>query len=104
MSIPLHPIGYTLVTRYSTRTAIVSVFVTWLIKLIVLQVGGISLYRKGVPLFLGMIVDYTFALTVSKVVDLIWFPGQAHNLYWGDREAAVSVQSSGNRKIGQILS
>lgn len=66
--------------------------------------GGISLYRKRVPLFLGMIVVYTFALTVSMVVDLIWFPGKGHNLYRGDREAGVSVQSSENRKIGQILS
>ena len=81
---PLHPVGYTLVNRYSTRTAIVSVFLTWLIKLIVMRVGGISMYRRGIPLFIGMIVGYTFALTVSMIVDLIWFPGQGHNLFWGD--------------------
>jgi len=81
---PIHPIGYTLVPFYSTRTAIVSVFLTWLAKVIILRVGGISLYRRGVPLMIGCVVGYTFALFVSMVVDLIWFPGQGHNLFWGD--------------------
>ena len=81
---PLHPVGYTLVPFYSTRTAIVSVFLTWMVKVIILRVGGISLYRRGVPLFIGCIVGYTFALMISMIVDLIWFPGQGHNLFWGD--------------------
>ena len=81
---PLHPVAYTLVNRISTRTAIVSVFLTWLIKVIVMRVGGILMYRRGIPLFIGMIVGYTFALAVSMVVDLVWFPGQGHDLFWGD--------------------
>lgn len=81
---PLHPVGYTLVTRYSTRTSIVSVFVTWVIKFVVMRVGGISLYRRGIPLFIGLMVGYTFALLVSMAVDLVWFPAEGHNLFWGD--------------------
>lgn len=81
---PLHPIGFTVVTFYSARTAILSVFVTWLIKTIILRFGGISLYRRAIPFFIGMIVGYTFALMVSMTVDLIWFQGQGHNLFWGD--------------------
>ncbi|SVD30792.1 uncharacterized protein METZ01_LOCUS383646 [marine metagenome] len=53
-------------------------------KVIVLRIGGISLYRRGMPLMIGCIVGYTFGLTASMVVDLIWFPGQGHNLFWGD--------------------
>ncbi len=81
---PLHPVGYTLVTRYSTRTAIVSVFLTWVTKLIILRVGGISLYRRCIPFFIGLIVGYTSALMVSMGVDLVWFPDEGHNLFWGD--------------------
>jgi hypothetical protein len=81
---PIHPIGYTLVPFYSTRTAILSVFLTWMAKVIILRVGGISLYRRGMPLLIGCIVGYTFALLVSMVVDLIWFQGHGHNLFWGD--------------------
>ena len=71
-------------TFYSARTAILSVFVTWLVKLIVLRLGGIALYRKAKPFFIGMIVGYTLSLIASLIVDLIWFPGQGHNLFWGD--------------------
>lgn len=81
---PIHPIGYTLVPFHSTRTAILSVFLTWMAKVIILRVGGISLYRRGIPLLIGVIVGYTFALMVSMGVDLIWFPGRGHNLFWGD--------------------
>ena len=81
---PIHPIGYTLVPFHSTRTAILSVFLTWVAKVIILRVGGISLYRRGIPLVIGCVVGYTFALMISMVVDLIWFPGQGHNLFWGD--------------------
>jgi hypothetical protein len=81
---PLHPIGFTVVTMYSTRTAILSVFVAWLIKTIILRVGGISLYRRAAPFFVGMVVGYTSALAVSMAVDLVWFPGQGHSIFWGD--------------------
>ena len=81
---PFHPIGFTIVTCYSARTAVLSVFVTWLAKTIMLRLGGISLYRRATPLFVGSIVGYTFALMVSMAIDLIWFPGQGHNLFWGD--------------------
>lgn len=81
---PLHPVGFTVVTLYSVRTAIVSVFVAWLSKMILLRFGGISLYRRAKPFFIGMIVGYTFSLFVSLTIDLIWFPGQGHNLFWGD--------------------
>ncbi|MDP6039779.1 MAG: hypothetical protein QGG64_14605 [Candidatus Latescibacteria bacterium] len=81
---PLHPIGFTVVTFYSARTAIVSVFLTWLVKFVILRLGGIGLYRKAKPFFIGMIVGYTLSLVVSMGVDLIWFPGRGHNLFWGD--------------------
>ncbi len=81
---PFHPVGFTLVTFYSARTAILSVFVTWLVKTVILKVGSISLYRRAAPFFIGMIVGYTFGLMVSMIVDLIWFPGQGHSIFWGD--------------------
>ena len=81
---PFHPIGFTLVIFWSTRTAILSVFITWLIKTIILRFGGIGLYRRATPFFVGMIVGYTFSLMASMAVDLIWFPGDGHSLFWGD--------------------
>ena len=81
---PIHPIGFTLVPFHSTRTAILSVFLTWVAKVVIMRVGGISLYRRGIPFVIGMVVGYTFGLMISMGVDLIWFPGRGHNLFWGD--------------------
>ena len=44
-------------------------------------VGGITMYRKTQPFFYGLIVGYVFALGVSFMVDLIWFPGLGQGHY-----------------------
>lgn len=54
---PLHPAGYALslspwnATWYST-----SVFVGWLIKLIIMRYGGLRLYRIALPFFMGLVL------------------------------------------------
>jgi len=65
--------------------------VTWLIKVIILRLGGISLYRRATPFFIGMIVGYTAALMVSMTIDLIWFPGGS--------PLVVSARSCGTYRI-----
>jgi len=69
---------------YSVRTAAFSIFIVWLCKLIILRVGGMSLYNRIKPFFLGMIVGYAMGLLVVLFTDMIFFPGKGHNLYWGD--------------------
>ena len=81
---PFHPIGFTVVTFNSVQRAILSVFVAWTIKAIMLKIGGITLYRKSQPFFIGLIVGYTFALIVAIGIDIIYFPGNGHNIYRGD--------------------
>jgi hypothetical protein len=55
-----------------------SVFLAWLIKFIILKSGGLKLYEKGKPFFVGMLVGYTLGVTLAFVVDILWFPGQGH--------------------------
>lgn len=81
---PFHPIGFTVVTFNSVQRSILSVFVAWTLKTIILKVGGITLYRKSQPLFMGLIVGYTFALIIAIGIDILYFPGDGHNLYRGD--------------------
>jgi hypothetical protein len=81
---PLHPIGLAVGWGYSVRTAAFSIFIVWLCKLIILRVGGMSLYNRIKPFFLGMIVGYAMGLIVVLFTDMIFFPGKGHNLYWGD--------------------
>jgi len=52
---PLHPVGYLFATSYALEWGQWNiVFVTWLIKTLVLRYGGLGLYRRTVPFFLGL--------------------------------------------------
>ena len=56
-------------------------FLSWFIKLLLLQIGGFTLYRRGRPFFVGMLVGYVAAVGVSYGVDIIWFPQNGHVLH-----------------------
>lgn len=54
---PLHPIGYLLCVSFALEWGMWNViFVTWLIKWLVIRYGGLRLYRASVPFFLGMVL------------------------------------------------
>jgi len=81
---PIHPAGFVVAMAYSVRTSTFSVFLTWVCKAVILWIGGISLYRRSRPFFLGIIVGYACGLLVSLLLDVIFFPGSGHGIYWGD--------------------
>lgn len=81
---PLDPIGFTLVTLNSVQRSILSVFLAWLSKTLILRLGGIELYRRWQPFFIGLIVGNAFGLAIAIIVDAIYYPGAGHNLYFGD--------------------
>ncbi len=62
---PLHPIGYAFASSYAMEYIWAVVFLAWLIKTLVVRYGGLSLYRKSLPFFFGMIL-------ADCVVQLIW--------------------------------
>ena len=79
---PFHPIE--LLFQYSWFLGLytLTIFITWLIKLIILRFGGILLYRRTRPLFYGLIVGFVLALGISFLVDVLFFPaGQGHYLH-----------------------
>ncbi|MCK4300941.1 MAG: hypothetical protein KAX80_15480, partial [Planctomycetes bacterium] len=61
---PLHPAGFTVAFAWSVRTAVMSVFVAWAAKAILLRIGGIDLYRRARPAFLGLIVGYAAGILI----------------------------------------
>ena len=81
---PLHPAGFTVAFAWSVRTAVMSVFVAWAVKAVLLRIGGIDLYRRARPAFLGLIVGYAAGILVAILVDVTFFPQEGHSLYWGD--------------------
>ena len=54
---PFHPAAYMVAGEKSTIGRLwFSIFISWGVKTILLKVGGIRLYRKAYPLFLGLIL------------------------------------------------
>ncbi|MCC7494031.1 MAG: hypothetical protein IT204_16860 [Fimbriimonadaceae bacterium] len=57
---PFHPAGYPLAVSFAMDYFWFAVFVAWLLKWTVLKIGGMRLYRQGIPFALGLILgDYT---------------------------------------------
>lgn len=78
---PLHPVGSTISFVWPVRASAFSVFIAWLVKKIVLQIGGGLLYRRTQKFFLGMLVGYAVGVVISFCVDATWFMGDGHEIH-----------------------
>ncbi len=78
---PVHPVGLALAGTHPTRMAAFSVFIAWMIKLVVVKLGGASLYRRSRWFFVGMMVGYILGVGLSFGVDCIWFMGKGHVIH-----------------------
>jgi len=79
---PLHPIGFVVANTQMTRRTALSVFIVWLVKTVILRVGGIQGYRRARPFFIGLIAGYVSGVAVSFLVDVIWFAGNGHDFWY----------------------
>lgn len=72
---PFHPAGYPLAVSFAMDYFWFAVFVAWLLKATVLKVGGMRLYRKGIPFALGLILgDYTIGAIWAIIGPLVHMP------------------------------
>jgi len=62
---PLHPLGFAMVASYGSPLWGPFLLV-WIIKSIVLRLGGMRLYRQLIPFFLGIVIGHYF------VAGLVW--------------------------------
>jgi hypothetical protein len=54
---PFHPAAYTAVFgSWAIAHVWFSLWLAWIIKLLILKYGGLSIHRKAVPLFFGLIL------------------------------------------------
>jgi hypothetical protein len=75
------PIAFVFPFTYLTRNAIFPMFIAWGVKSILLKLGGVELYKRAQPLFLGFAVGYVLGVAISFVVDWIFFPGAGHGIH-----------------------
>jgi hypothetical protein len=84
---PLHPLGYILATAYGDHTTIFfPMLAAWTLKTILLKAGGLRLYRRFVPFFLGLIIGHFFVAGVFwPLLSLLLGPetSRAYHLYFG---------------------
>lgn len=78
---PLHPAGFAISCTYLVRNSVMSIFIAWACKSLVLKIGGVRAYRQSKPFFLGLLTGYAFGVALSFVVDVIWFPGSGHMVH-----------------------
>ena len=53
---PFHPVGFAVSCSWSMHRLWLAMFIAWAIKLILLRYGGLKLYRRALPFFLGIIL------------------------------------------------
>ena len=68
---PFHPLGFAVSAGWTMRYIWFSVFLAWLIKLAILRYGGVGLYHKIRPFFLGLIAGQFATGGLWLVVDAL---------------------------------
>jgi hypothetical protein len=58
---PIHPLGFVLATAYGDYCPIWAPFLLiWAVKVLVTRLGGVQVYRKLLPFFLGLVIGHFF--------------------------------------------
>ncbi len=66
---PLHPVGYIMSTPYAMRAMWFSIFLGWLIKVLITRFGGTVSYRKFLPTALGLILGEVIMILFWLCID-----------------------------------
>jgi hypothetical protein len=78
----LHPLGYAFADDYSMQWLWASLMFSWLIKRTVLKYGGVKLYRRTIPLFIGLILgEFVIGSFWSLLGVILGIPTYAFK-YW----------------------
>jgi len=76
----LNPIGFCTATTFYHSSVWSGAFIAWAIKVIIHKLGGLSLYQRLRPFFIGLIAGHVAGGIVCLLVDQIWFPGVGHDI------------------------
>ena len=69
---PLHPLGFAASPiGWAMRVIWFSMFLGWLCKFVIIKTGGLKLYRKARPVFLGLILGDCIMGGIWTIVGLI---------------------------------
>jgi len=78
---PFHPVGYAISGSWSINLVWTPMLIAWAIKLTALRYGGLRLYRRALPFFLGLILGETVTGCAWTLIGIAWnIPTYA---FWG---------------------
>lgn len=78
---PFHPIGFAIGPTWIMDQIWFTVFLAWLIKLAIVRYGGLKLFQKFRPLFLGLILGQFTCNGTWIVIDAI-AGGRGNQIFW----------------------
>ena len=67
---PFHPAGYAITTSWGMNIIWSCLFISWLIKLIILKYGGLKVHRQAIPFFLGLILGEFTAGSLWTIIGI----------------------------------
>jgi hypothetical protein len=67
---PFHPAGYLVAGSFGLFRLWLPIFFSWLVKSLILRYGGLRLYRRALPFFLGLVLGEFGAGFIRTVLDL----------------------------------
>ena len=77
---PISPIGFVVAAGGPARNAFFPVFLAWLLKTILIRIGGVRLYHAAQPLMIGIMVGYVLGSAIAILADFWYFRGSIHEL------------------------
>jgi hypothetical protein len=80
---PLHPIGLPICAVWMIRNQAAAIFIAWAAKSLIMRFGGIELYRKASPFFIGLILGHFLGVGISFIIDILFFAGNGHPILHG---------------------
>jgi len=80
---PLHPAGLAISAVWMIRNQFAAIFIAWVAKSAIMRFGGIDLYRKSAPFFMGLILGHFAGVGISFIVDMVFFHGNGHPILHG---------------------
>jgi hypothetical protein len=78
---PLHPVGFAVQGTFGLTKTFFSILIAWGLKSTLLRIGGVALYEKGKPFFIGLLVGQAVSTAIIFGIDMVWFPIKGHNVH-----------------------
>lgn len=69
---PLNPVAYAMMSSVQTNSLWVSAFAAWLCKVVILKYGGLRVFTRALPFFLGLIIGDALAGTFWSIISMVY--------------------------------